>query len=577
MPPAFAPEPLIPCDDDDRASFLRADALGDARSSARDGARDESRAPRDVAFGRALVACVALVLIGGVVGVSNAPRDALDLMSSDALKRYGSCHASDGTAVRRRMLSSDDEENEQFAASETPAAIAVSIGAIALGLMTIHLFKNHPRMMTWGMIWAECGICVTVGVILLGNGAVAGGGIFIALAGLWAFWMTRTKDRVELVAKLLAAASTALKDNPHLVTVSTFAGLGLCSSLLVAGACVLFASMNGAVVATGAPDEMIYRDGACYWADDLTNPIRCCTWELDTWVPPFLAFAPLVAAWTALTFAQARNFVIGGTVSKWYFAPVGTTSFVGTTSTFIGHAWRNSFGSLAFGALVLTAVSVMRQINERARRRSEGFMAVLACIVTTIMDCIGEIIEALTTFATIQCAISGEDLCTSGREVTRLLNDNFLSAVRVWWLPEMVLNLAAVFLSLAYSSIVTWMSRLTMSIANVDVSGYGGVVFLSAFISSWIVLSFFFNILLSCVDAVFICYAIDKDRNTLTKPDIVAVYDEVTDKTRVLPVDAVVTQTQRTTQQGTPSQPGRVFTQPGANIVYGRPSDNGNL
>jgi hypothetical protein len=168
-------------------------------------------------------------------------------------------------------------------------------------------------------------------------------------------------------------------------------------------------------------------------------------------------------------------------------------------------------------------------------------------------------------------------LCTSGREVTRLLNDNFLSAVRVWWLPEMVLNLAAVFLSLAYSSIVTWMSRLTMSIANVDVSGYGGVVFLSAFISSWIVLSFFFNILLSCVDAVFICYAIDKDRNTLTKPDIVAVYDEVTDKTRVLPVDAVVTQTQRTTQQGTPSQPGRVFTQPGANIVYGRPSDNGNL
>ena len=567
-------------DDDDRAAFLPASPFASSSSTHdnENAANARSRTPRDVNFGRAFAACAALCALGGVVGAarSRGGADALDALTSEALGRYESCHASDGTGTRRRRALLSSSSDDAFAARETPAAVAVSVGAIALGVVALRVFQKHPRAATWGMIWMESAFGVVFGASLVANGGVVAGVILIAFSVFFACWMLYTRDRVELVAKLLAAASTALRDNPHLVTASTFAGVGLCASVVVVGLCAFFAAMNGSIVPY-ADEDVVHRDGSCYWADDLTTPVDCCAWEMDAWVPPFLSFASLVARWVALFFDQARNYVVGGTVSRWYFAPSGTVTFAGTTREFIGHAWHTSFGSLAFGALVLAAVSVMRQINERARRRSEGFMAVLACIVTSIMDCIGEIIEALTRFATIQCAISGDDLCTAGREVTRLLNDNFLSAVRVWWLPEMVLGLAAFFLALAYSTVATFVFGLTTSLERLGVDGYGQVVFLSAFASSWIVLSFFSNILLSCVDAVFICYAIDKDRNMLTKPDIVAVYDEVTAKTR--PVENLSTQTTTTTTTSSrPGDVGRVFTQPGATIVYGRPSgDNDNL
>jgi hypothetical protein len=41
-------------------------------------------------------------------------------------------------------------------------------------------------------------------------------------------------------------------------------------------------------------------------------------------------------------------------------------------------------------------------------------------------------------------------------------------------------------------------------------------------------------ILLNCVDAVFVCYALDKDRAAVHHPDLHKVFDEVTRKQRAI-------------------------------------------
>ena len=60
---------------------------------------------------------------------------------------------------------------------------------------------------------------------------------------------------------------------------------------------------------------------------------------------------------------------VAGVTAQWYFAPPGTRTFAGTTIGSIKNALGPSFGSLALGALVLTAVRVAREVNETRAKR----------------------------------------------------------------------------------------------------------------------------------------------------------------------------------------------------------------
>ena len=532
------------------------------------------RPARDVGFKRAFVTCVVVTLAGGGLAFTGVSADAGRLNEDETLKAYASCHAEDGSATRRRSLLAsgdvpDDAEVGASLSDARPYVIAAVLGAVALGTCALALFRRHPRATTWGMIYVKIASLATLSVMLFSQGSILGGVLFALFAGFFAYWMRATRDRVELVAKLLGAASTALRDNPHLITTSVFASIGVALAAVAFLSCVYAAFMNGSI----APANFTRHDaGACYGGVDGTERVACCVWETDGWVPAYVFFALMVALWTAMLAAEMRTFIIGGSISRWYFAPAGTTRFVGTTREFVSHALGPSFGSLAFGGLVLTGVTILRNMNERLRRESRGAAAVLACVFTALMDCLAEVIEQVTKFATIQCAITGDAFCDAGREVTRLLKDNFLPAVRVWWLPEMILNTAALIVALFYAFIV----GTTVAVAKRDEGEAGEsvatLVAIIAGVATLFVLGFLFSVLLTCVDACFLCYARDKDENVISKPDLVAIYDEVTEKTREPDVAAMASAAPaRPTATPRTTPPGVVFQQPNAPMMYGRP------
>jgi hypothetical protein len=532
-----------------------------------------ARPHRDVAFKRAFATSLAVTILCGLLALSRVSADAHVLTEAETLNKYESCHAANGVGARRRTLLEDgaDEDAATALTKARPYVVMAMLGACAMGALALTAFKRHPRFATWSMIYVKIGSCFALSIAFAIERMAFPCILFALFAAFFAYWMHATRDRVELVAKLLGAASTALKDNPHLITTSVFAGLAVIVSSIMFFTCVWGAYMNGSIAPS---DYETYRGGKCYYGEEV---VPCCEWQTDGWVGPYVVFALLVWLWSHMIAAEMRTFVIGGSISRWYFAPAGTTAFVGTTREFIGHAFGASFGSLAFGGLVLTGVTILRNLNERLRRESRGFMAILACIVTAVMDCIAEIIETITKFATIQCAITGESLLESGREVTRLLKDNFLSALRVWWLPEMILNMTALFFAIFYGVVVGISVHVGVQVSTGDddlAHNVGAIVGACAGVSSIVILSFLFSVLLTCIDAVFICYARDKDENMITKPEIVAIYDEVTEKTRAPDVAVAAAQRAQRPPPTARSDPGVVFQTPNAPMMYGRPDGN---
>ena len=55
----------------------------------------------------------------------------------------------------------------------------------------------------------------------------------------------------------------------------------------------------------------------------------------------------------------------------------------------------------------------------------------------------------------------------------------------------------------------------------------GAILGVISFFVAWVVLSFFSSILLDIVDAVYICFAIDKDNQTVTMAEVHEIYSQV--------------------------------------------------
>ena len=67
-------------------------------------------------------------------------------------------------------------------------------------------------------------------------------------------------------------------------------------------------------------------------------------------------------------------------------------------------------------AIVLMSCFVYRR---NARENGGGAVQILACMITSCMDCIYAVISHVTKYATIQCAITGAAFCDAARSVSR--------------------------------------------------------------------------------------------------------------------------------------------------------------
>jgi hypothetical protein len=194
---------------------------------------------------------------------------------------------------------------------------------------------------------------------------------------------------------------------------------------------------------------------------------------------------------------------------------------------------------VAFGSFVLTIVEIGKAAVERARRDENNRGNIFVCLMASCLECLYALIEYISKFATLRAAMTGEAFCEAAASATDLLRRNFLAAYGAYAFPGMILQGTAFVLAGGFGIAIWLFSYASFSVSHASDAGlYSGLVGVLAGVIAFVVLMFFVMIMLNVVDAVFLCYAMDKDRNEIHHREFHAVFEEVNQK--VAPRGAVV-------------------------------------
>lgn len=478
---------------------------------------------RDTAWGVIYVLSLVLALIGGVYALVHRNKDFATLASVDYLSDPKHCPITPPhKGPTRHLLLLDGEDPEDYTptffleAAGVCTAISV-VGGLLLGLGSLMLVQKRPHACVGAAVGLQVGLPALAGMLLLANGAGAGAVPLFVTAGILGFVFYLYREQLALVGRLLAISSNALWQNVGaIVGGSLLLQLGglLVTVPLVFGLVLAFA--NGGVVPNGSVQDI--QGSVCSNAQG--QEILCCAWQPDGWAMGYMAWTSMMLGWSTLLVFTLKVFVVSGVTAQWYFAPAGSNA-KGSLKTALGHAFGPSFGSLCLASWLLNLLNMLKSMAQNAR--AENRDNILVQILVSCFEFLLSILEAVTKFAVVRMAITGEAMLPSCRSTADLLARNLLDSVGVWWFPGMVLQVTAVILSALWGGAVFGVSYTYWGRSQVALSS-GVMLGAVAFLFGLLTISYLNSVLLSIVDAVYICFAMDKDQHVMTRPDVHEVY-----------------------------------------------------
>lgn len=126
-------------------------------------------------------------------------------------------------------------------------------------------------------------------------------------------------------------------------------------------------------------------------------------------------------------------------------------------------------------------------------------------------------------------AITGDAFLTAGRRVTDLLVRNLLDtfASTIWFTP-LVIQMAGLAMAVCWGCLSGGIYYLMHRGAGEAALGTNSAVLGAlAGVISLFVLNFLGGVLLAVLDATFVCWALDKDAQELSQPEIAEILDSV--------------------------------------------------
>lgn len=394
--------------------------------------------------------------------------------------------------------------------------------SVLMGMFIVFMFRTCAHKTVWGIIYFKIFALYAMALAMLNMGSLEGFIIFALIGSLAWFVYWLWTDELNVVASMLAVSSQALKDNPGIIWFVLLLQVAVMVFVVPVFGFIYVAELGG------LPDvnpKAIYQNSstlAC--ADYVGRPVNCCATTPGAWVAWYEALAIIAMIWAFAFALETRMYVIGGTVCQWYFAPKGTKSFRGFTLTSTKHALGPSFGTVSFGSAIMTAVEMMRQAMERAREDNE--QNIFLCLVQSCLECIWEFIEYLSKFAMLQASMTGEAFCDAASSIFDLLKRNFLLAYGTYAFPSMILQILSLVFALLAAAGSYAINFALFEVAEVSMAPlYAIVCAIITGVVVWCSLSYFTMILVNTTDAVFVCYAKDKDRNEIHHEEMHAVFE----------------------------------------------------
>jgi len=224
-------------------------------------------------------------------------------------------------------------------------------------------------------------------------------------------------------------------------------------------------------------------------------------------------FQVFACFWVMAFISAIFQMSVAGSVATWYFS----RDAHGYSANVKSPAFRSfsraltfSFGSLAFGSLLLAIVQFLSFVVRQARRinskTQNKIVGLFLCIIQCFLNCIERIVKFIDRFTYIYIAMHGDSFCTSARNCYDLISRNMFSAVVVDFLGDFVLFVGKL-LGTAICTLFTFglLDQLGRPISPVTMT--------VTIIASYRIFALFASIVSVGVDTVFVCYLEDLERN----------------------------------------------------------------
>uniref|UniRef100_A0A8D0KU93 Choline transporter-like protein n=1 Tax=Strix occidentalis caurina TaxID=311401 RepID=A0A8D0KU93_STROC len=184
-----------------------------------------------------------------------------------------------------------------------------------------------------------------------------------------------------------------------------------------------------------------------------------------------------------------------------------------------GRAIRYHTGSLAFGALILAIVQLIRVILEYLDHKLKGtqnsFTRFLLCCLKCCFWCLEKFLKFINRNAYIMIAIYGKNFCTSAKEAFFLLMRNVVRVAVLDKVTDFLLFLGKILVAggVGVLAFFFFTQRIPVFAQEAPTLNYYWVPLLTVIIGSYLVAHGFFSVYAMCVDTLFLCFCEDLERN----------------------------------------------------------------
>jgi len=331
---------------------------------------------RDPAFAVAFLATAGLMVYYATQGAPN-------VFGNDDCLHDDACDDGGMSSIDSELWGDDDD-----AEAQTNQLIMAFVGLAAFaGVMCtvwMSLVMKYPEnYITCGYYTYVCLVAVSAGIAIALKQVAAALICLFFLMLIWCSWRA-IKARIPFAAANLATACTALNAHKSVMCVVVF--------MLILS---LAWSFTVALAANGMFDGVGEVSG-------------------------IVVFGVLVAYyWGGMICANVSHVSIAGTVGSWWFSPPEDASASYAVTSSFRRAMTSSFGSIAFGSLLVAVLEAMKQMCREAQRQNNSM---LACCAACIIGCIEGLVRYINRYAFVYVGLYGHDFCAAGSHVFGLFN-----------------------------------------------------------------------------------------------------------------------------------------------------------
>ncbi|XP_039765563.1 choline transporter-like 2 isoform X1 [Pararge aegeria] len=285
-------------------------------------------------------------------------------------------------------------------------------------------------------------------------------------------------------------------------------------------------SCNGVYTEEGAPCNPLTFVEKCHDTSSVGGLLPCqlasCHFTgIDN--PQIVIYMQLVNVlgffWAMFFISGVADMMLASTFSTWYWTFHKNDLPFFTLTSGIYRTLRYHLGTVAFGALIIAIVRVIRVILEyidhKVKKFDNPFTRCMMCFCKCMFWCLENFLKFVNKNAYIMCAVHGKNFCRSASDAFSLLMRNILRVVVLDKVADFIFFLSKLLISIGVGFAVYYLLEwnYVYEVTKGERLHYNYVPAVILSIATYLICTIFFNVYSMAVDTLFLCFLEDCERN----------------------------------------------------------------